>query len=970
MTSSAVFVASYHELGQRLRRRVWQPLRRAMQIFHVLPLTAAILIFTLLATNGQIREIYISLLEDLNNPVGERFGQTLVGLAMALVGFALISAALYVAHYWLSTMRINVIYSNLSNPETGSMLRSLQRTAAIGIALVPWLGILTGLLGAQLFVASRYRLLEKANVDHGTLGSMQHLSAANPATIVVSLLFLGGVMAVLLDIHRNHRSLRRVVIGTIPFAACGLLLLLTDSLPTHWEEVNTAYVIAFVLLSAAYYFGYHQLHTMRAGVIYTRQFYSDTGINRRRRRRIALFVWAIVPWLALAAYIAIVLARPGAGAPFPWLAAAVPNLPITGRWTMFPVAIACVAGTGFLVVALLDSVRESAALQWTVVVSILLFMALVAITSQTDVERIITVFRWVGPLASMALGLLFLFSTFALLAVLSQKSGFPVLALVVLAIAINAAFPVPLQAITGVLLAIFLALAVMAFLSRLWAVGAAAMILVVASIVAWKQESRWQQEARLEVVSSNSMPSTPLKEQFKAWLDGRLKATNISGTQKYPVFIIAVEGGGIYAAAAASLFLAELEDSNPGFSQHVFAISGVSGGAIGATIFRALVHSAYVATNSGNAGSPDAAPPSPKAAPKFKCSEPAKSTRRSTVRRKYTDMVSSIMLDDHFSPLVGAIFPEFLGASPIGRAVALSGSFASSVSEQDTEAGSELKKCFADHWTGGSQSPALVLNATWAETGFRVAFSPFQLHAEDESLYSFSDENMPNHAHLNLMDAAVVSARFPVILPPHSVLLESNEGKSLRWNFVDGGYADSSGANTALALYRALQKTPNTLKADIRIILLTSANPQPDLTPNRVSISGTSFRDTLAPIAAIMKVRDGLGSQAVARVCDYFPGQCKLEAADQDAKLKIVEIEDQTYGLALGWKLSGTTFKVVKWMLGERWHCRQGNASATGRGDDAAVGDRPQLNEQTVHNNSCVLKFVSDLLDPKQRAKR
>src|SRR5215510_3384468 len=103
---------SLFEEGQSLRRQVWQPLRRTLELFHVVPVTAAVIVFILLATDGQLREIYLSYLEDLKE--GPDRLRTMTHLAAAAAGFMLLSAAFYEAHYQLSTMRINVIYSSLS----------------------------------------------------------------------------------------------------------------------------------------------------------------------------------------------------------------------------------------------------------------------------------------------------------------------------------------------------------------------------------------------------------------------------------------------------------------------------------------------------------------------------------------------------------------------------------------------------------------------------------------------------------------------------------------------------------------------------------------------------------------------------------------------------------------------------------------------------------------------------------------
>ena len=71
---------------------------------------------------------------------------------------------------------------------------------------------------------------------------------------------------------------------------------------------------------------------------------------------------------------------------------------------------------------------------------------------------------------------------------------------------------------------------------------------------------------------------------------------------------------------------------------------------------------------------------------------------------------------------------------------------------------------------------------------------------------------------MTLMDAAVVSARFPGILPPFSVTMKADD-RELRWNFVDGGYSDSTGSGTALALYRALKSAADAGRAEIKILI-------------------------------------------------------------------------------------------------------------------------------------------------------
>jgi hypothetical protein len=1029
MNRRAVLAEKVRELGPHLRRGFWQPLHRATQIFHVLPLTAALIVFFLLATDGQLREIYLSYLEDLKfypDPAGlpaaggtawtTGFVAAAPGLVMAAVGLALIGAVLYAAHYWLSTMRISVIYSSNSNPGAGSRLPGLQRVAALALALVPWLGVVAGLWGAGSYLADRYRLLNGTKIDAAMLDRMQFLPVPSAWTIAVAVILLGLVMAVFLDVYRKTPLLRGAVVVILPPTALSLFLLLTYSVPTEPGGVIIIGSIIGSIIAAAtvvYGFIYYQLHKMRPAFLYSHPLHPDTGIDLRRRRRVLLCVWALLPWLAIALYFAIAPspgAGPQGGTPTVWffslLGVPLGPLPTVGRWAMIPVAMSWTITIGMIVAMLLDRFQESAALRWSTVIAVVVLMIAVLLTSFLDVDTLVSVYRWVGPLGSMALELLFLISTFALLAVLSQKSGFPALALFALAIIISVIFPIPLWITLAVLTVMCVIFAVMAFLSHLWAVGIVATLLVVPGAITLVQS--WRVVA-VELnpdpaQAKNAAPADPtqtkLIDRFECWLDqkGFPRAATAgcpgfasavapaggdpSAAGKYPVFIVAIEGGGIYAASAGSLVLARLQDAIPNFSEHVFAISGVSGGSIGATIFQALDRPA---SKGATAVTPDSCRPRKGAA---SASPPT-----------LTHKVSCIMQDDHFSPVVAAIFPEILGA-PNGRADVLAASFEHSVRMEDGAAAKTLHAPFADHWPKDGRVPALLLNATWAETGFRAAFAPFRLHDIDESLYSFADPDMPaeickdvapaGHC-ASLMDAAVVSARFPGILPPYSLLIQQLP-TDLRWNFVDGAYSDSSGAASALAVYDAIQDIAGLRNVDLRLILVTSSIPQPDVH----KIDGTAFRDTLAPIDAILKVREGVGNEAVARVCDYFYGKhkksqnaikgakpkdevdkaCIDHAGELDAKLKLVEIEDQTYGLPLGWKLSHSTFAVVSWMLGrigpyDPAHCDVVKAAHDASPESSEPSDAgEQLNETSVERNSCVLSSIAELLGSHQSGKK
>ena len=1029
----------WRELGPLLQRIFWRPLRSMMEIFHVLPLAAAVILFVLLATDGQFREIYIAYLE---GPSGD-VSVWLAAIASAAIVLALISAVLREAHFALSSMRINVIYSSYSNPDANSSLRILQRTAGFGLAFLPWLGVATGLFAARNFVADRYcQLLNTAKIPASTLAGMQHLLLPGAWTIVIAVVFLGVAATIFSCVDQQSRVAQRSVAFVAPPLAALLFLLFTDKLDVGLLTIWPIVICVFIaLLTVLYFLGYQWLYRRQGGRILFRS-QSDlpnekeasaagnaaqgwrrlftlrilsplwslmahpeftTGISLRRRRRQMLVIWAFLPWSILALYFAVVpsfaptaqksnlWAQTSDTQPLSLCPLSATAVPVPGHWTVFPVAMSVMIGVGLLVGFVLNRITER--WMWRRATIIGLVVALVTATrivSMLDVDAVVSVYRLVGPLGTAALQLLFLISVFALLAWLSQRSGFPALTLVILALVVSVIYPDHVGITALALGIISLGFAIVAILSDLLPVALVALILPILGVI------NWHELQDVPPVGQNTQADKlSVATAFQGWLKQRGLADSTSGVpphpgkgctgdvrtttppaanggKKYPVYIVAAEGGGIYAASAASIFLSRMQGLCPDFADHVFAISGVSGGAIGAVIFQSL----------DQATAPGSKPP-----PASDC--PGAADKRDD-HASLPQEVADVMQDDHFSPIIGSIFPELLGSST-GRAEALVASFEHSVAAHNSAAAVELCAPFAGHWSPAAGVPALVLNSTWVETGFRVAFAPFRLNDTDESLYSFSDVGMPDEHDKSLMQAAAVSARFPLILPPFSVVMNgSKAGERKRWNFVDGGYSDNSGATTAFDLYKTLKSVASSV--DLEIILISSSVPQPQLFG--MAINGTVFRDTMAPIDALMKVRGNLGNEAVARLCSIlYPNDSKVHsqslagnaghrnaealsecidhAADTQAPLRIIEIQDQTYGLALGWKISRTSFSVVSWMLGNPAQCdrtagaagqQQGNSSSQNRNAGSTNGTVQFPTAEIVNRNSCALQSIEQSL--------
>lgn len=454
-----------------------------------------------------------------------------------------------------------------------------------------------------------------------------------------------------------------------------------------------------------------------------------------------------------------------------------------------------------------------------------------------------------------------------------------------------------------------------------------------------------------------------LTRKFDQWLAAREKDGDPE--KEYPVFIVAAEGGGIYAADAATSFLSAMQDMCPSFAQHVFAISGVSGGAVGSALFNALEQR-------------------PVEAHPRKCNPLADLFADGTLSSR----TRAMMRDDHLSPSLALIVPDFVSkilpenAVRLNRASALEASFACSFLTPalagircPREPGNGVDVPFADHWRPDGVAPALVLNATWVETGYRVAFAPFALHgASDGTLFSFpiagggGKDDFEQHGiridrkvtSTRLIEAAMVSARFPGIVSAYKVKASigtaQGEADDRTWNFVDGGYVDNSGATTALEIYQALSDHPKARKVGLFLVLLTDAKYDPSL---RDVPDGTSFSDTIAPATALLSVRGQLAGRAVTRAIDQLASKSNASelggrgpAESRPTNVLVVNLRQDNFNLPLGWRISNVTDSVIRVMLGEPGFCRPRDPKAE-EGDILTV----------FRDNSCVKKRIIELLD-------
>ncbi len=329
--------------------------------------------------------------------------------------------------------------------------------------------------------------------------------------------------------------------------------------------------------------------------------------------------------------------------------------------------------------------------------------------------------------------------------------------------------------------------------------------------------------------STPNIQRPTVEAAFRTWLGARKDLdTYKSAGKPYPVYVVAAEGGGLYAAYQTSKFLSRMQDICPNFAQHVFSVSSVSGGSLGAAVFAGLTRNGVVN---------DAAKPCLASLP-----------GRGDFERRSDRILSRDML----SPVVwGGLFPDFLQRFvpyPIDvfdRARALEQAFEDSWKYGGDRAHNPLSRSMFDLCGAGGKdclagaTPMLAFNTSNVETGMQMVLShldftsigpPWTGSAKVFDFFSTGVEPVD----IPLSTAIGLSARFPWISPAGWYTFddpaEKDQGKKARvrrMTFVDGAYVDNSGVATASKLAQSLSelhaKDPSLPPVEIKLIMISAA---------------------------------------------------------------------------------------------------------------------------------------------------
>jgi len=392
---------------------------------------------------------------------------------------------------------------------------------------------------------------------------------------------------------------------------------------------------------------------------------------------------------------------------------------------------------------------------------------------------------------------------------------------------------------------------------------------------------------------------------------------------KHPLYIVATEGGGIRAAYWTAIVLGALQDSNPNFAPHLFAISGVSGGSLGAVVFDALL------------------------------AEPAQGS--------FQEKAHKILGQDFLSPaLASMLYPDLVQRFipfPIpyfdrGRSLEMGWEKA----WRDTMGNDRFAGSFVDLWEPDLRQwmPALFLNGTSVEKGNRIITSNLRvtnsfLDAEDagEKLASHNLGATEAACQIPLSTAAHMSARFTFVSPAGRF----PDGSHI----VDGGYFENSAATTAGEIvtrikdFCAFNKIAN---VDVKVIVISNNPRKPSISPakpapeppgprrTRPAVARGQFIGELtAPLYTLLNTRDARGTyaqKAIGREQRRFKADVIEAPADAEASQALTRdivyfnLRDMQVPLPLGWMLSAAAARTIREQINQ---------------DDEVVQNQSAMNE-------------------------
>jgi hypothetical protein len=284
--------------------------------------------------------------------------------------------------------------------------------------------------------------------------------------------------------------------------------------------------------------------------------------------------------------------------------------------------------------------------------------------------------------------------------------------------------------------------------------------------------------------SANCITSLP--DEIKAWVAA---SGAQPGRSNYVVFVAAA-GGGLRAAYWTASVLARLTDCIPKFRNRLFAISGVSGGSLGAGLYASLLRD----SKTSEAGQAIRCPDHPITI----LDPPALKTDMQAQLSDFLEqdflapVATSLLLRDLPQALVPIqLIPD--RASILASAFDQAWSDACSLRPFGSQCSNpdQFSRSFFDVRDPGGWTPILLFNGTHEETGKRIIAS--RIRIDQGTFFDAFDFLDLVDSDISLSTSVMNSARFPIISPAGALIKSSLKHNG---HIIDGGFFENNGATT------------------------------------------------------------------------------------------------------------------------------------------------------------------------------
>jgi hypothetical protein len=288
---------------------------------------------------------------------------------------------------------------------------------------------------------------------------------------------------------------------------------------------------------------------------------------------------------------------------------------------------------------------------------------------------------------------------------------------------------------------------------------------------------------------------------LKKWWDSVPKPTDQN--DPIPLVLVATAGGASRAAYWTTEVLAQIEQYHPGFHKYIFAISSVSGGSLGAVVYRTMLNDVI------NDQTPNETSDGPNV---YYCEHDGKATKKNMLNCGLSTIDHDFLGPTFLTGLYADLAQRFLPGSLLpDRATALERSWEEAWRRTMGKSSKGLDVAFHSLWNDKTWLPALIINGTSEKTGRRIITSNLSI---DPNFFTdaidYFDMVRPQHD-IAVSTAAHNSARFPYI-DAAGTLMTPKTGTTDR--IVDGGYFENFGAGSIYDLLRALDKKRSAFEED------------------------------------------------------------------------------------------------------------------------------------------------------------